>query len=468
MMGLDPIPNLALAADELPPPVTAPTNSSPGRPTASFAEALKVWAKIGFISFGGPAGQIALMHRMVVEEKRWVDERRFLHALNFCMLLPGPEAQQLATYTGWMMHGIRGGLAAGLLFVLPGAIVILALSAIYAAFSAVPLLAALFLGIKCAVLIIVVEAVLRIGKRILKSPLMHLIALLAFVGIFAFNLPFPLIILSAGVVGALGIRLWPEQFQLSELEADTPTETAHGAHRSLGRSAGIVVLGLAAWALPVILAALLLGPDHVFVDEGLFFSKLAVVTFGGAYAVLAYMAQQAVEVYGWLNTGEMMVGLGLAESTPGPLILVTQFVGFLGAYRQPGPLDPAVAAILGSGLTLWVTFVPCFLWIFLGAPYVERLRSSAALSAALSAITAAVVGVIVNLAVWFGLQVSFAEIDTFSASGMRFIYPVWASVQWPAVLLTALAGLALLRFQANVILTLVGCALLSSILMRFV
>jgi len=448
--------------------VTDSAHTTPGRSTASFSEALKVWAKIGLISFGGPAGQIALMHRLIVEEKCWVDERRFLHALNFCMLLPGPEAQQLATYTGWMMHGIRGGLAAGILFVLPGAMVILALSTIYAAFSAVPLLAALFLGIKCAVLIIVVEAVLRIGKRILKSPLMHLIAVLAFLGIFVFNLPFPLIVLSAGVIGTLGIGLWPKQFWTVEVQTDSPEQDTNSVRRSLGQSARIVVIGLAIWALPVILAAWLLGPDHVFVDEGLFFSKLAVVTFGGAYAVLAYMAQQAVEVYGWLTTGEMMDGLGLAESTPGPLILVTQFVGFLGAYRQPGPLDPAVAAVLGSGLTLWVTFVPCFLWIFLGAPYVERLRSSAALSAALSAITAAVVGVIVNLAVWFGLQVIFGEINIFSGSGARFIYPVWNSVQWPALLLTVLAALALLRFKANVILTLTGCALLSSILMGFV
>jgi chromate transporter len=425
--------------------------------TPTFAEAIRVWLKIGLLSFGGPAGQIALMHRILVDEKRWVDEGRFLHALNFCMLLPGPEAQQLATYIGWLLHGIRGGLVAGLLFVIPGALVILALSGIYVLYSDLPLLAAIFLGVKSAVLIVVIEAVLRIGKRVLKNGLMKLVAALAFVAIFFLNLPFPLIVLGAGLLGAIGVRAGISGFAV--LNAKQPDdETASLPQRSVRSGWTTLLIGVGgglAWFAPIALAMIALGGEHVLVTEGLFFSKLAVVTFGGAYAVLAYMAQQAVEAYAWLSTGEMMDGLGLAESTPGPLIMVTQFVGFLASYRNAAPFEPMTAGVVGSALTVWVTFVPCFLWIFMGAPYVERVRENAYLSGALSTITAAVVGVVVNLSVWFGMQVLFAASKTVDSYGLRFMYPDLATLNVTALILAIGAGLALLTFHVNVIWVLV-------------
>lgn len=382
----------------------------------SFGDAFRVWFKIGCIGFGGPAGQIALMHRILVDERKWVDEQRFLHALNFCVLLPGPEAQKLATYIGWLLHGTRGGLAAGILFVLPGALVILGLSLLYALGRGVPAVDGALFGIKAAVLVIVVEALFRIGRRSLKTR--HLIGLagLAFIAIFFLALPFPLIVAGAAVIGFLVARSSPG---LLGLQAG-----AHGLAEPLPgrwRQAAIAVaIGLGLWWAPVALAVVMLGPGHVLVDIGAFFSKLAVVSFGGAYALLAYMAQEAVESYHWMSAPEMVDGLGLAETTPGPLILVTQFVGFLAAYRDASPFSPVAAGIVGSAMTTWVTFVPPMLLIFAGAPFVEQLRSNQRLSGALAAITAAVVGVILNLTVWFALHVLFGSVEEMRAGPLRW------------------------------------------------
>ena len=372
-----------------------------------FWEAFRIWLKVGCLGFGGPAGQIALMHRILVDEKKWVEEQRYLHALNFCMLLPGPEAQKLATYVGWLLHGVRGGLAAGILFVLPGAFVMLAVSLLYVLGRGVPVIDGALFGIKAAVLVIVVEALIRIGKRSLKSRLLIGVAGAAFVGIFFLDLPFPLIVLLAAIAG----------FFIAKPRTTAPGEKIPGRWR---QAAAAALVGLALWWAPVGLAALLLGTNHVFVDIGIFFSKLAVVSFGGAYALMAYMAQQAVETYGWMSAPEMVDGLGLAETLPGPLIKVTQFVGFLGAYRSPEPFTPVTSAVLGSALTTWVTFVPPMLLIFAGAPFVEQLRSNQRLSGALTAVTAAVVGVILNLTIWFVLHVLFAEITEMRAGPLRW------------------------------------------------
>ena len=432
----------------------------PASPSVSFAEAVRVWAKIGLLSFGGPAGQIALMHKMLVEEKRWIDEDRFLHALNYCMLLPGPEAQQLATYIGWLLHRIKGGLLAGILFVLPGAVVILLLSILYAAFEQFSITQAIFFGIKAAVLAVVVEAILRIGKRALKNSLMVLIASASFVGIFFFDISFPLIIMAAGAIGFVGHRFAP---QLLPSNSSNTLATATTIEKpSATRAVRVAVICLAVWLLPVLALAIWLGTDHVYVQEGVFFSKMAVVTFGGAYAVLAYMAQQAVETYGWLEPGEMLDGLGMAETTPGPLIMVVQFVGFLGAYRNPGMLDPMVAGALGALLTTWVTFVPCFLWIFLGAPYIESLRGNRALSAALSGITAAVVGVILNLAIWFALHVVFGTVNEVHTLGATLHVPDIDTLEPGSLLLTIAALIAMLRFKVGMLTTLAGSALLGA------
>lgn len=424
----------------------------------AFSEALLVWLRIGFLSFGGPAGQIALMHRILVEEKRWVDEDRFLHALNYCMLLPGPEAQQLAIYSGWLLHRIKGGLVAGILFVLPGAAIILLLSILYATFQQATLTQAVFFGIKAAVLAVVIEAILRIGKKALKSPLMYSIAAASFIGIFVFDLSFPLIVIAAGTVGFISNRVRPQLLATrpsSSNDATTPP--------SLARAIKISVVCLTLWLLPIAALAVWLGTNHVYVQEGVFFSKMAVVTFGGAYAVLAYMAQQAVDTYGWLEPGEMLDGLGLAETTPGPLIMVVQFVGFLGAYRNPGMLDPLLAGTLGALLTTWVTFVPCFLWIFLGAPYIETLRGNRALSASLSAITAAVVGVILNLAVWFALHVMFGTVDTVHKFGATLQVPDFSTLEPGALLLTLAALVAMLRYKVGMLTTLATSALLGTL-----
>ena len=445
------------------------TETDPQRDAPSIREALNVWLKIGLLSFGGPAGQIALMHRMVVEERNWIDENRFLHALNYCMLLPGPEAQQLATYIGWLMHRILGGLIAGILFVLPGAMVMLALSIAYALYSEIPMVAAAFVGVKAAVLIVVVEAVLRIGARALATPPMYLIALAAFIAIFLFAIPFPAIVAGAALIGYVGGLIKPEQFIVvkgQNATAEDQTSVIDGmaargeldhTEPSSSRSVLLLVLFGLLWAGPVVALFVTLGEGNVFAEEAAFFSKLAVVTFGGAYAVLAYMAQQAVEVFGWLSGAEMLDGLGLAETTPGPLIMVTQFVGFLGAYRHSVGIDPVLAGVLGSILTVWVTFVPCFLWIFLGAPYIERLRDNRSISAALSGITAAVVGVILNLAFWFGLRVVFADVGTAQFGFLTLPVPNLATLAVVALLLTLGAATAMFIFHQGVLRTLAYC-----------
>ena len=374
----------------------------------SFREALFFWLKLGFISFGGPAGQIAIMHRELVDEKKWIEESRFLHALNFCVLLPGPEAQKLATYAGWLLHGTRGGLAAGILFVLPGALVMLALSILYALGRGIPAVEGALFGIKAAVLVIVLEALIRIGKRALKTRFLIGVAVAAFIGIFFFALPFPLIVLAAAVAGFCTTRARP---------AAAAPEAPPGRWR---QAAIALTSGVLLWWTPVLLAVLILGARHVLVDVGLFFSKLAVVSFGGAYALLAYMAQQAVENYGWMSAPEMVDGLGLAETTPGPLILVTQFVGFLAAYRDAAPFSALGAGVLGAAMTTWVTFVPPMLLIFAGAPFVEQLRANQRLSGALAAVTAAVVGVILNLTVWFALHVLFGEVEEMRVGWLRW------------------------------------------------
>ena len=371
----------------------------------TFSELFRVFTRIGFTNFGGPAGQIALMHRELVDERRWLSEEDYLHALNFCHLLPGPEAQQLAAWIGWKFHGWRGGLAAGLLFVIPGALVILLLSALYAVAARLDWVAALFLGIKAAVLAIVVQALLRIAGRALDSTFKRALAVAAFIGLFLLDLPFPLIVLGAGALGMGVASVKPGWLKLKPA-----TEEPLGP-RPWATSVKAVAVWLAVWAAPMAAVFAALGPDHVLWTIGSFFSQLAVVTFGGAYAVLAYMAQEAVQNYAWLSAGEMADGLGLAETTPGPLIMVTQFVGFLAAYRSPEPFTPFVAGLLGAGLTTWVTFAPCFLWIFAFAPWIDRLRHATRLKGGLSALTAAVVGVIANLSVWFALHVLFARVE---------------------------------------------------------
>ena len=449
----------------------ADVSDPPVLPT--LKEATGLWARIGLLGFGGPAGQIALMHKELVEERRWIGEQRFLHALNYCMLLPGPEAQQLAIYIGWLLHRTIGGLVAGVLFVLPGALVMLALSIVYMLYREAPLIEALFFGVKAAVLAVVVEAVLRIGRRALKSRVMMAIALAAFVAIYALNVPFPLIILFAGLSGWIGSRLAPSAF----------TSSAHG-NGGLSDEKGAVDLmiergaldhtrptrwhvprtmtvWLPIWLAPVAVIWVLTGPASVWTQLGGFFSLMAVVTFGGAYAVLAYVAQAAVESFGWLAPGEMIDGLGLAETTPGPLILVLQFVGFIASFRASGPLDPFLAGALGALLTTWVTFAPCFFWIFLGAPYIEALRGNRALAAALGAITAAVVGVVLNLAVWFGLHVLFHEIHSI---GFGMDVPVLHSLDWRAALLASAAMLATLKFRVGMPATLAGSALAGALL----
>lgn len=436
----------------------------------AFSEALKVWVRVAALSFGGPAGQIAVMHRILVDEKRWIGENRFLHALNYCMLLPGPEAQQLAIYIGWLLHKTKGGLVAGTLFVLPGFLSILTLSYIYAAFGNVGIVEGLFFGLKAAVLAIVLQAVARIGQRALRNPMMIAIAVAAFVAIFFFAIPFPLIILAAGLIGFLGGRAGSHLFRiggghksvgkvLADADSALGEHTPAHARPNWGWSLGISAIFMALWLLPVALLLVFLGPDNVFSQIAVFFSKMAMVTFGGAYAALVYVAQQAVENFHWLQPGEMLDGLGMAETTPGPLIQVVQFVGFMGAYRDAGALDPMLAATLAAILTTWVTFVPCFLWIFLGAPFIEVLRGNKALTGALSTITAAVVGVIMNLAIWFALHVLFGQVDKSQGYGFAVNVPVWQSVQVPAVILTLAAILATFRFGARMIPTLAACSL---------
>ncbi|MGK7864984.1 chromate efflux transporter [Falsiroseomonas sp. E2-1-a4] len=431
---------------------------TPGTPAEAqlptFGEALRVWWRIGLLSFGGPAGQIALLHREVVDQRRWVSDARFLHALSFCNLLPGPEAQQLATYLGWLLHGVRGGVAAGMLFILPGAVVMLVLSVVYVTFGQVPLVAALFFGLKAAVLVLVVEALLRVARRALKTGAAWAVAGAAFLALFAFDVPFPFVVLSAALIG----YLLPWAFRASDhgkakdgppalldavLAADPerPARLAAQAWR-----AGWIAVAL--WLFPT---ALLIGTvGGVFADIAWFFSVMAVVTVGGAYAVLAYVAQEAVQGYGWLTADQMLVGLGLAETTPGPLILVLQFVGFLGGHGAGG----IAYGVLASILVLWVTFAPCFAWIFLGAPFVERLHGNRKLTGALAAVTAAVVGVILNLALWFGLRVLFAEVREVRLGILALDLPVPGSLDVLALALASLAAVCVFWLKLGLIRTL--------------
>jgi chromate transporter len=445
--------------------------SSMSRATAhgvSLGEAFRVWLRVAGLSFGGPAGQIAVMHRILVEEKRWVSESRFLHALNYCMLLPGPEAQQLATYIGWLMHRTLGGIMAGGLFVAPGIVAIMALSWIYALYGTVGVVAALFFGLKAAVLAIVLEAVVRIGRRALKNRVMVAIAAAAFVAIFFFQVPFPLIILTAGVVGFFGGRAGLAVFAVGgghggagkagDQDSLLGDELPAHARRTVAGSLTVAALWLALWLVPVAALVATLGVDNVFSQIAIFFSKMAMVTFGGAYAVLAYVAQQAVEHYHWLAPGEMLDGLGMAETTPGPLIMVLQFVGFMAAFREAGALHPLVAGTLGGLLATWVTFAPCFLWIFLGAPFIERVRGNKALAGALSAITAAVVGVILNLAIWFAIHTIFADVRPLRWGVFAFDAPVPGSVRVWALMLSLAAILAMFRFRVGMIATLLACS----------
>jgi chromate transporter len=437
----------------------------------TLSAATRIWARIGLLTFGGPAGQIALMHRILVEEQRWLGEKRFLHALNYCMLLPGPEAMQLAVYIGWLMHRTLGGIIAGVLFVLPGVVAIMALSWVYALYGNVGPVEALFFGLKAAVLAIVVQAVIRIGSRALKNGAMVAIAAASFVAIFGFAIPFPLIILVAGLIGFFGARAGLPAFhgggghgkvgKVQIDDADTLLGEESPEHTQVNRGWAFRISGvfLALWLAPVALLFAVLGPENVFSQIAGFFSVMAVVTFGGAYAVLAYVAQEAVQNYGWLAPGEMLDGLGMAETTPGPLIMVTQFVGFMGAFRDASGLSPLMAATLGGLLTTWVTFTPCFLWIFLGAPFIERLRDNAVLTAALTAITAAVVGVILNLAVWFGLHVVFEDVQTVTSFGLDIDVPVWSSVKLAAAALVLAALVAVFRFRLGAVTVLAGCAL---------
>jgi chromate transporter len=437
----------------------------------TFAEAAKVWTRVAALSFGGPAGQIAVMHRILVEEKRWIGERRFLHALNFCMLLPGPEAQQLAIYIGWLMHRTAGGVMAGGLFVLPGFLALTALSVLYAEFGRLGPVNALFFGLKAAVLVIVLQAVLRIGKRALKNRTLVGLAAAAFLALFAFHLPFPLVVLGAGLIGFLGSKAGLKAFAGSgghggSAEANddgsllgeaTPDHARPDLKRALLSAAVLLVL----WLGPIVTLVAMLGPGDVFSRIALFFAKMAVVTFGGAYAVLAYVAQEAVQTYHWLKPGEMLDGLGMAETTPGPLIIVTQFVGFMGAFRSPGGLSPLLAGLLGGTLTTWVTFTPCFLWIFLGAPFAEMLRHARALNAALTAITAAVVGVILNLAVWFALHTLFGQVAEARVLDIATLEaPDLGTLNLAGAALTLAAAVAAFRFKVGPIPMLLACSVI--------
>jgi len=445
----------------------------------TLAEAFWVWLRVAALSFGGPAGQIAVMHRILVDEKRWIGEARFLHALSYCTLLPGPEAQQLAIYIGWLMHRTRGGIMAGGLFVLPGLFSIMVLSYIYAVWGQVGAVAALFFGLKSAVLAVVLQAVIRVGSRALKNRLMVGIAATAFVGIFFGGVPFPVILILAGFTGWLGTRAGSALFEvggghgggsakgLAEADSLLGEELPAHAEATVAGARRAAAIWLVLWLVPVAVLLLTLGAGNTFSRIALFFSEMAVVTFGGAYAVLAYVAQQAVKNYHWLRPGEMLDGLGMAETTPGPLIIVTQFVGFMAAYRDPGALHPMLAGTLGGLLTTWVTFTPCFLWIFLGAPFIERLRGNKALSGALSAITAAVVGVILNLAVWFALHTWFRETRPFRILGIGFDAPVLTSLDPWALALSAAALLAVFRFKVGMIPTLLACSA-AGIMLHFI
>jgi chromate transporter len=439
----------------------------------AFREAARFWVKLGFINFGGPTGQIAIMHDELVEKRRWLSNGRFLHALNFCMLLPGPEAHQLAIYIGWLLHKVRGGLVAGVFFLLPAFFLMMGLSWIYVAHGDVAPIAGVLAGLQAAVVGIVAAALIRIGSRALHSPAMVAIAVGAFLAIFVLHVPFPLIVLAGLVAGFIGGKVTPDQFHLPDIhgeEAETAIRDDGPApdhtRPSAGRAIRVLGVGLAAWILPLLALSLFPGAPQVLREEAIFFSTAAMVTFGGAYAVLAYINQAAVQEFGWLRPGQMVTGLGLAESTPGPLILVTEFVGFLAGYQNPGGLDPLLAGILGATVAAWATFVPSFLWIFLGAPYIERLRGNRALTTSLAAVTAAVVGVVANLAVTFAIQALFEEVGTARVLGNELPAPVFGSVDPFALVVSAASFVALWKFRLN-ILWVVGGATLAGLARTF-
>jgi len=411
------------------------------RITPSFSAMVRVFGRIGLISFGGPAGQIALMQHEIVDRLGWVEQGAFLRALNLCHLLPGPEAQQLATWIGWRLHGVRGGFAAGALFVLPGAAVMLGLSLLYAAAAGLAWFAGLFLGIKAAVLAVVAQALLRIGKRALGTNFKRVIALVALLALGLLHAPFPLVIIGAGLAGAVAGTVRPDWLGAAHHD----TAPAAGAHPGLGRTLLTALTWAAVWWAPMALVLVVLGPHHVLWTVGTFFARLAVVSFGGAYAVLSYMAQAAVEHYRWLSPADMANGMGLAETTPGPLIMVTQFVGFLAGWRAPAPFSPLLGGVLAALLTTWMTFAPCFLWIFVAAPWMERLEHAPRLHAALAAITAAVVGVVAQLALWFALHVLFH-----SATGGPFGLPEWRSLDPWAAGIAVVSAVLLFRFGRSI------------------
>ncbi len=439
----------------------------------SFNEALVVWVRVAILSFGGPAGQIAVMHRILVEEKNWISEARFLHALNYCMLLPGPEAQQLATYIGWLLHRTVGGIVAGGLFILPGIFAIMGLSYIYAAYGNVGFVEALFFGLKAAVLAIVIQAVVRVGRRALRNPIMIAIAAVTFVAIFFFGAPFPVIIVAAAIIGFVGARLGRPEFAAIEhggkgsavIDSMLGEAVPDHIRPSASRALRVGATWLALWLVPVFALLIGLGPNDVFSQIAIFFSKMAMVTFGGAYAVLAYVAQQAAEYYHWVSPREMLDGLGMAETTPGPLIMVVQFVGFMAAFREASGLPPMLAGTLGGLLATWVTFTPCFLWIFVGAPYIEALRGNKALAGALSAITAAVVGVILNLSIWFALHTLFRQTFPVQGFGLSFDAPVLSSIDPPALVLSIAAAIAIFRFNVGMLVVL-AASCITGILLR--
>jgi chromate transporter len=440
----------------------------------SFGEAFRIWLKIALLSFGGPAGQIAVMHRILVEEKNWISESRFLHALNYCMLLPGPEAQQLATYIGWLLHRTAGGIMAGGLFIVPGVISIMVLSWIYAAYGNVSFVEALFFGLKAAVLAIVIQAVVRVGKRALRNRIMIALAAAAFVAIFFFNVPFPIIIIAAGVIGYIGAKAGRPEFAAVEhgggknaaaVDSMLGEELPDHVRPSVPRALKVSTVWLLLWLVPVFALLIAFGQANVFSQIAVFFSKMAMVTFGGAYAVLAYVAQQAVEHYHWVSPREMLDGLGMAETTPGPLIMVLQFVGFMAAFRDPGTLPPMLAGTLGGLLATWVTFTPCFLWIFLGAPFIETMRGNKGLAGALSTITAAVVGVILNLSIWFALHTVFRQTVPVRSFALSFDMPVWSSMDVAALVLAIAAATAIFRFNVGMLTVLAGCCV-AGVLLR--
>ncbi len=427
------------------------------------------WSTVAINSFGGPAGQIAVMHDEIVVKRRWVGERRFLHALNYCMMLPGPEAQQLATYLGWLLRGPSGGLFAGSLFILPGFVSIMALSILFAVYGNVEWVTGLFFGISAAVVAVVASAVIRIGKRVIKNATMLAIALASFLAIFVFELPFPLIVGAAALVGLIGGRWRPDVFLVVTGEDEGATDDksdiligdhdGSGARPKFGRTVRVLGLGVGLWFVPILILVVALGPEAVLVRIGWFFSTAAVLTFGGAYSVLAYIAQEAVNSFGWLQPGEMISGLGMAETTPGPLIQVVQFVGFMGSYRDPGGLTQIQAGIAGALVATWVTFVPSFLWIFLGAPFIENLRGRASLTAALSTVTAAVVGVILNLAIWFGMFTLFGVVNEWRGFGVLIYRPEWRSIDWFALAVMAMAALAIFRLKYSILQVVIGAGI---------